>query len=684
MIGLAVRNGNTNEPIPVANFRVAGNNANTLFLSSGDPTTCVNGDTLVSGDVVALRFLPTFGSDSIGNYFEDTLLDDYALSNLDYLRLISYVSNTSPITVTLDLTDGSDFPPYANGDFVVVQDVVGTDSANGRFLIANLSPSTNSFDLVGSVGNDDYLYGGKVAKQVGVTIDSQIGNLAYIIAGTGTGTYAKITTNTKSRFYIDGDWPEQPDATSIIVITGPDFAVKQDGIKLSNSTREFVLTQGFDVRNYDKVPVLVQVASISKGGKASLPSLDPIREIFMVGNPLTAPVGVPGSPLFTVRVEEYATLTVNDLVVPENAYLVTEANFLVPSIDDTDITLYGEGIATTASYSANVGSQNSRFGKTLKVGDYVLWNDPQHEYECNFISAITTGALTLVRQDPFAGHGTAFFGSLISAHPLMPSGNEVRLYRLEPKIFTGTIAQNMYGTSATPSGLPQQWSWAWPNKSAAAIMGQIIGTQGNSPLGTINLAPGKTFINTLPNGYQSGGAIPAGSSALPKAPGLRTLSGAAYINLSCSGALAAGSVAAQRIQVQSWSSIRCVTATLLTPSTLAGINVKIHVLWISPDFMQVGLIDTLIIAPNAYVNYGVSDLPQNRQMPYHAGGWLQDTDWPPNELPLLSPNPLVGGVLTLPITPIIFQGLVFAPEGWIDFIVEEPGNASDLTVNVQV
>lgn len=682
VVGLAVRNGDTSTPIPIANFRIGTNDATTLYLSSGDPTTCVGGGPLVSGDVVVLRFKPTYGSDDLGNYFEDLLLENYSLADVDFVRVIASVSDTTPITVSIDLTDGSPFP-FNENDPVVVQGVAGTSSANGRFVAINVDPVAGTLDLAGSSGNGDYLYGGTVGVQVGVGPNTQVGNLAYFVAGTGSGTYAKITSNTKSRFYIDGDWPEEPDETSVLVIAGPDFAVTQPGIALSNSIREFVLTQGFDIQNYDKILMLVQVSAMSKAGKSSLVSLDPIREIFLVGNPLTAPVGVPGSPLFTVRVEEYATLTVNDLAVPENAYDVTEANFLVPSIDDSDVGLWGIGVATTSSVTASLtgGGLNSRLGKTFKTGDYVIWNDPNN-YECNFISAIdNNGIPTLVRQDPNAGPGTAFFGSARAAHPPI-AGKPVRLYRLEPKIFTGAIAQNMYGTSATPSGLPQQWTWAWPNKVVASVVGQAIGILGNSPLGTVNLGPGvDPVVGVAGRGEQRrGGYVP---NNRPLAPGLRTMSGAAYTNLSVSGPLAVGSVAAQRIQVQSWSSIRCVTATLLTPSTTD--NVKIHVVWISPDLSTVGLIDTLLILINQNVNYGSADLPQNRQMPYHANGWALPTDWPPNELPLWS-GALVGGVLTLPLglADASPNNPIFGPDGWIDFIVEIPGNAADLTVNVQV
>lgn len=680
--GIAVRGGNTNTPIPIANFEIAGNNvstsgATTVYLSSGDPTTCVAGGPMISGDVIVVRFKLTFGSDTIGNYFEDSLLNDYALANLDDIRLIADVSDTTPIMVTLDLSDGSTFT-YVDGDLVVVEGVVGTDSANGRFAVVNSNPAAAQFQLVNSSGNGDYIGGGSVGRQVGIVPNDQVGNLAFIVDGTGAGTYVTLTANTKSRFYINGNWPQQPDATSTIIIVSPDFAVVKPGVVISNAIREFVLTQGFDIQNYDKIPMLIQVSTRSKAGKASLPTLDPIREIFLIGNPLTAAPGVPGSPLFTVRVEEYATLTVNDFAVPQNAYQVNEANFLVPSVDESDVGLWAVGRASTTAALVNVqgGSLNSRFGTKFSAGDYVVWNDPPG-YECDFISAIdSSGNATLVRQDPLAGPGTAFFGSPRQSHSLS------RLYRLIPKIFTGALAQNMYGTSATPSGLPQQWTWAWPNRCVVAAVGQVAGLLGNSSLGTVNLAPGADPVKSFPGlgpAIRGGGLIPPG-----QAPGLRTLSGAAYINLSASGPLTVGQVADQRIQVQSWSSIRCVVATLLTPSSSA--IVKVHVLWISPDFSQVGLIDTVLIPVGQLTNYSIADLPRNRQMPYHANGWVLPQSWPPNELPLIAGSPLVAGVLTLPIVPIDNSpnNLIFAPDGWIDFIVETPGNAAGLIINVQV
>lgn len=665
VLGLAPRLGKTDTPIPVANFIISGNSADELFigLGNGDPSTAVGGAPLTSGDVVAVRFQPTFGQDSVGNYFEDLLLDDYALSNLNDLRTIGDASNTTPIKITLSLAQNEVFP-FVDGDFAVIQGVTGNTAANGRFQVTGVGAGgvPAQFTIAGSSGNGAYTGGGIVGTQPGIA-NTQVGNLAFILSGPGEGTYAKIVSNTKSRFYIDGDWPTQPGGSSIIIIVSDSYVVVQPGAPINNSFREFVSTQSFDIQNYDRVAMLIEVSTISKAGKSSLTTLNPFREIFLVGNPFTRPAGVPGGPLFNIRTEEYATVTINDFEVPVNPAAVNEANFLLPSADESDVGWYGLGIASTsAAYSVNLrsGRFNSRFGRTFKVGDYVLWNDP-NGYECDFVSAIdNVGNTTLIRQDPAAGPGTAFFGSPATSHPF------VKIYRLEPKVFTGILEQNMYGTSATPSGLPEQWTWAWPNRCVVSAVGQTVGLLGNSPVATKNL-----------------GTVLLVQNNNPPCPGLRTLSGAAYTNLSAGAALAAGTVADQRIQVQSWSSIRCVSATVLSVPTTG--NAVIHVVWISPDLAVVGLIDTLIIPQGSFTNYAPNDLPRDRQMPYHANGWPLE-DWPPNELPLCIGSPIVAGVLALPITPNDAgnQNPIFAPDGFIDFIVEAGGGAGNLTVNVQV
>src|SRR5262249_19317980 len=119
--------------IPVANFLVSGNDSATLNLASGDPTTCVQGESLKLGDVVVMRFSPTFGEDSNGKYFED-------LKNINALNLlfepydIADATNASPIVVTITVPEGVPFP-FQDGDVVVIQDALGNAAVNGGWSI---------------------------------------------------------------------------------------------------------------------------------------------------------------------------------------------------------------------------------------------------------------------------------------------------------------------------------------------------------------------------------------------------------------------------------------------------------------------------------------------------------------------------------------------------------------------
>lgn len=664
-------------PIPIANFRVVGNDLDTLFLdpTSGDPTTCVDGGPLQSGDIVTLRMLPTFGSDVDGNYFEDSFLFN-ELSPLVDNFLIADVTNTTPIRVTLDLTDGSAFP-FANDDVVVVQGVLGCDAANGGFNVENCDSATNSFDLIRfdltpSSGNGAYIQGGTVGHQaIGLSItgannsNEVLGDLAFIVAGTGRGTSVKIKRSSFTRVYIDGDWPIQPDATSIIIIVAPDFLVSIPSPPINNTTREIVGTELVEMKNYDKISVLVQPSTQSKAKRTSLITLDPFREIFMVGNPFNSG-GVPGAAPFSVRAEGYAMLTVNDLQMSKDVFAINELNFLVPSVDETDLGLSGRCSmnATDDPGSFLISCQKSRFGTQFRVGDFVVINDPgpsssSPQYECCQVAAVNGAVVTINRQDPLAKTGTAFFGSRMTAHSSMP------VYRLIPRMFSQAIKHNTYGTLAptSVSGLPEKWEWAWANKCVVSVVSQAIGDLGNGPIHTKNLGANSLVQNS---------DVPC--------PGLRTMNGGAYVSLGISGAISVGQTADRRVPVVAWESIRCASATVR--GAAVG-TLVIHVVYITPDLTQVGLIDTLWIQDGALTNYGLvaKDLPQNRQMPYYVANRIIDP-WPPEILPVWQ-GALVNGNLELPLNLIDMacDNIIFGPDGWIDFIIEG-GSATDLSVAV--
>lgn len=75
------------------------------------------------------------------------------------VKLVSNATNSAPITVTIT---GHGF---LDGDQVTISGVVGNSAANGTWLIDNVT--TDTFELVGSSGNLDYVSGGTCSRVSG-------------------------------------------------------------------------------------------------------------------------------------------------------------------------------------------------------------------------------------------------------------------------------------------------------------------------------------------------------------------------------------------------------------------------------------------------------------------------------------------------------------------------------------
>jgi hypothetical protein len=295
---LGIQTDDSGDPayVPVANFLVASNTADTLVLAAGDPTTCVYGGALNVGDVVVMRMKPTFGSDSVGHYFEDLKFINALCPLLDEYVVVG-ATNTSPIVVSLN-NDGTF--PFVDGDVVVVQDVQGNGGANGKFVVAAVDDVNFTFQLTGSVGSGDYTGGGYVAKQdQGLVSNYEQGLVAFIIRGTGVGTSVKIASNTQTRYYIVGDWPVTPDATTRIVILDSVINFQPPSSQTNNSVPQLVESYLVDVLNYEKQIIFVQVSTLSVSGNVSPSSLDPFREIYLFGKTGS----ISGSPGITMQVD---------------------------------------------------------------------------------------------------------------------------------------------------------------------------------------------------------------------------------------------------------------------------------------------------------------------------------------------------------------------------------------------
>jgi hypothetical protein len=317
----------------------------------------------------------------------------------------------------------------------------------------------------------------------------------------------------------------------------------------------------------------------------------------------------------------------------------------------------------------------AELGRQFGIGDYILWNDQTitagiRSYEIDQITAIvaideTHATLTVSRAGPGAAPDQAQYGSVFVGH------SNAAFYRMINKLFIA---------SANPAPGPQVLKFPWDNMTVAAVTAAL---PQEAPI-TVNLSPtvylpGTTTLDPRVN---------------PPTPGLRTMNGAAYTNLGILGAVSVGQTSQARVSVQAHESIRTVYAKVLVaptgPTTFNGdanACIVIYVCYISPGGV-VGLIDTLVIDATEFNSYSASNVPDGRQMPYHAL-WpfaAPNTDWPPNRLPQCAGALTAGGLLQLPITPSGSSTVLFTPDGAIDFIVTQVGTStagSNLTVTVQ-
>jgi len=113
-------------------------------------------------------------------------------------KVITNASNATPITIT------SNGHGFSNGDTVLVLGVVGNLAANGRWIIANVQ--TNTFDLVGSIGNGAYSSGGLATKTPNTRIFVDI-------SANASGTWSEMSATVYAT--VNGT-PGDPTATANI------------------------------------------------------------------------------------------------------------------------------------------------------------------------------------------------------------------------------------------------------------------------------------------------------------------------------------------------------------------------------------------------------------------------------------------------------------------------------------
>jgi hypothetical protein len=295
-------------PLPMWSAKIASNTGDTLTLAAGldgnmpDPTTIPRGDGttgLAVNDWIVMRSKPTVGSDSTGNYIEDTAW----INNNSVLYLpvaIIGCTNANPGAIQTATAHG-----LSTGDKAYIQSM---GSMTGFPLLVTVTVvDTTHF----SIGVDTTAFGaysgsgGVMQKmQQGLGVNTCQGELIWFIAGPGRGVPVKIASNTNMRLYIDGAWPSAtPDSTSRYIVVEPTWLFQQPSQPFTNSqfspsVTPFTYTGAdvdlaVDVSNYEMEGLFFLVQTADADGNLSLESLSPFRDTLILGQPPA--VGYTGS-----------------------------------------------------------------------------------------------------------------------------------------------------------------------------------------------------------------------------------------------------------------------------------------------------------------------------------------------------------------------------------------------------
>jgi len=334
------------------------------------------------------------------------------------------------------------------------------------------------------------------------------------------------------------------------------------------------------------------------------------------------------------------------------------------------LTVQGYNLRAPLTVTGGTGTgAAATLGRQWAVGDFVVWNDPTivsgaYSYEIDQITKIvptddTHFSVTLARHASGGASGFAQYGSKLNAHTAQ------NFYRLINKEFLANL---------DVSAGPQLLKFLWDNMAVAALS---INGAGVSLLQ--NLAPP---INA--------------TRSTPPAPGLRTMSGAAYISLNISGSLVPGGQTNKADASQAWETIRTAYAKVDTAPTGAtsytGPNgtvdanaaIVVYLCWVSLANV-VRLIDILVIDAGNFASFSAANAPDGRQMPFLTFS-NKAIQWPPNMLPLCTTALDANGNL-LPTMGFTWTDLQpFSPDGYIQAVVVQVGatiEGSNLRVVLQ-
>ena len=158
---------------------------------------------------------------------------------------------------------------FQAGDVVVLRSKATTFSAN-------------------TIGDSKYLNSYAIS---GLDVNEEVGNLVYIIAGTGAGQAPRtVASNTSTVLTINGTFDVTPDATSIFVVLSPTLAYSYTTNPIPNtggSSEQAVATTPAITSQFQSL--FIRVATADSNGNTAPMRFQPYREIYVPNQSMPVP-----------------------------------------------------------------------------------------------------------------------------------------------------------------------------------------------------------------------------------------------------------------------------------------------------------------------------------------------------------------------------------------------------------
>jgi len=178
---------------------------------------------------------------------------------------------------------------YGGSDKVTVTpDPVAAGILKGSVFVMRLQPTDPGSGFSNTVIYDPELQNPLSNSDAGLAVNAEIGNLALIIAGTGSGQPAQtIISNTLNTFTVSPGWDTAPDSTSIIVILGAAADTVPGAQALLWDYSAASPQVSVSVANEKGLTAFVELLAADLAGTTAAEELAPFREVYIWGAGVT-------------------------------------------------------------------------------------------------------------------------------------------------------------------------------------------------------------------------------------------------------------------------------------------------------------------------------------------------------------------------------------------------------------